>query len=103
VRLSGMADKLAGYQNWLQESSGNLEELLRSPVDGEPLERRRLLTFDSASSTSDSVHVVSQSGEQMPGIFPEKTVLRHVETTNADQLSVSTLIWASFLAAYMLA
>ncbi|KAF9363462.1 hypothetical protein BGX34_004113, partial [Mortierella sp. NVP85] len=76
VRLSGMADKLAGYQNWLQESSGNLEELLRSPVDAEPLERRRLLTFDSASSTSDSVHVVSQSGDQMPGIFPEKTILR---------------------------
>ncbi|KAG0239162.1 hypothetical protein BGX31_003002 [Mortierella sp. GBA43] len=98
VRLSGMADKLAGYETWLQESNG-ICELLRSPTEPDSPERRRMLASDGASPISP---ISDMMRECMPGSL-ERSTYQPDDATRASQLSMPVLIWATFLAAYMLA
>lgn len=99
VRLSGMAEKLAEYESWFRETNNSHEEMLRSPTDLDAPERRRPLSYDGASPTSDVMRVE----EQMPGNLLERSVHRPADVVHASQHSVPALIWATLLAVYVLA
>lgn len=98
VRLSSMADKLEEYESWFRETNSYPEEMLRSSIDLDALERRRPLSYDGASSTLDAMHAIL--GEHMPGGLPEKSVLR---PAHAGPISVTALFWTTLFAFYYLA
>ncbi|KAG0372806.1 hypothetical protein BGX24_012540 [Mortierella sp. AD032] len=126
-QLSGLVEKLSGYEDEFKRSLSNYEQLARLKSELEAFEGKRRLTegdigkvttasmstststlAQSLSSTTPTPSVVTsanmnpvikQSG--MPGIFPDAQSQRQ-HTPSTDHLTVSILSWAALLATYIL-
>ncbi|KAG0365503.1 hypothetical protein BGZ54_006462 [Gamsiella multidivaricata] len=103
MQLSGLVEKMNGYDSEFHKSITNYDELLRLSSRLRVLEEKQSMTAGSISSSTPSVDgsAADLTDDHMPGVFPEK-LTQPSEAINVSQLSVSMLSWAALLASYML-
>ncbi|KAF8933718.1 hypothetical protein BGZ47_010751 [Haplosporangium gracile] len=128
TQLSGLVEKLTGYENEFKKSMSNYEQLARLTSELEALDSKRKLTEGDKStvttaSMSTSTSTLAQSSSSsstplspmattadispvnkqpgMPGLFPDANSQRQT-APSIDHLTVSILSWAALLATYIL-
>lgn len=124
-QLSGLVEKLSGYENEFKKSMSNYEQLARLTSELEALDGKRKLsegerntanTVTMATSTSTLTQSMPSSPSTtaitanidlvykqpgMPGLFPDPHTQRQ-PAPSTDHLTVSILSWAALLVTFIL-